>query len=53
LFTKLIQPSGREQAVAFVTQLVDLLELHVVKSEEHFSTGIVEYPLHGLISAIT
>jgi len=53
LFTKLIQPSGNEQAVSFVTELVDLLEMHLVKTEENLSTGIVEYPLYGLLSAIT
>lgn len=53
LFTKLIQPSGQVEAVAFVTELVDLLEERLVKSEENLSTGIVEHPLHGLLSAIT
>lgn len=53
IFTKLVQPAGVEQAVAFVDDLVSLLDKHVAMSEANLAKGIVEYPLHGLLSAIT
>ncbi|KAL1406561.1 hypothetical protein Q8F55_008267 [Vanrija albida] len=53
LFTKVVLPSGPEVAAAFIDDLVTVLENHIKKSEENFATGIVEYPLHGPLSALT
>lgn len=53
VFTKLVQPAGPAAAVAFIDDLVSLLERHVAASEESLAKGIVEYPLHGPLSAIT
>ncbi|TXT12824.1 hypothetical protein VHUM_01225 [Vanrija humicola] len=53
VFTKVVLPSGPKVAAAFINDLVNVLEQHVEKSEENFATGIVEYPLHGPLSALT
>lgn len=52
MFTKLVLPSGEAAALAFVADVMGLLEQHIQRAEENLARGIVEYPLHGPLSAI-
>lgn len=52
IFTKIVQPLGQATALAFVADLTDLLEAHLVQSEQNLSTGIVEFPLHGPLGVL-
>lgn len=53
IFTKLVLPAGPGNAIAFVNNLIDLLDQHMIASEKNLAKGIVEFPLHGLLCAIT
>jgi hypothetical protein len=52
VFTKLVLPSGHEAALALVADTMGELEQHIAKAEENLARGIVEYPLHGPLSAL-
>jgi hypothetical protein len=53
LYDKLVQRSDHvEETVTFVEELIDRLEIHVAASERNLARGIMEKPLHGLISAL-
>ena len=53
LFEKLLaEPPDPTEAIAFVSQLADQLDRHIRAVEEDLATGIVDYPLSGIISAI-
>ncbi|GMK53867.1 hypothetical protein CspeluHIS016_0104530 [Cutaneotrichosporon spelunceum] len=52
LFTKLVLPAGHEKALEFVDVIMQELERHIQKVEENLARGIVEYPLHGSLSAL-
>jgi hypothetical protein len=43
---------GKEDETAFVCDLVDRLEEHLLACERNLNTGIEEKPLHGLLAAI-
>lgn len=45
-------PSGHETALRFVGDTMGELERHIEKAEENLARGIVEYPLHGPLSAL-
>ncbi|BEI84050.1 hypothetical protein CcaverHIS002_0406540 [Cutaneotrichosporon cavernicola] len=52
LFTKLVLPKGQDKALTFVGGIIGELESHIQKVEENLARNIVEYPIHGPLSAL-
>lgn len=50
--TIIVRSANGIEAVTFVRDLIDQLELHVRASEEDLATAVEQYPLHGLIASL-
>ncbi|ORX37814.1 putative death-receptor fusion protein-domain-containing protein [Kockovaella imperatae] len=53
LFEMMTKRASLEYCVDFVRSLIKLLEKRVEAAEEDVATGIIEKPLHGIISALS
>ena len=51
MLTRGAQADSHSRALGFVSDLVDLLESKVEITEKDLARGIVESPLHGVLSA--
>lgn len=53
VFQKLLVTGSTEQdAIGFVTDLVDRMESHIAMSEQDLPKSIETMPLHGIIAAV-